>query len=151
MIYFGRAVAQAVRRWLPTAAARVRVRAACGVVVDKATLGQVFSEYFGFPCQSFHQFLHHHNHPGLAQQAYWWPQCQVDPIGLHPTLYQFKKRYIFVAKRTFEIQIQTLNLIQFLCYECTFLRPSEKLHGQLVDPDSHFGKRCFNQYMEIVI
>jgi hypothetical protein len=38
-----------------------------GFVVDKAVLGQVFSEYFGFPCQSFHQFLHHHNHPGLAQ------------------------------------------------------------------------------------
>jgi hypothetical protein len=32
-----------------------------------AALGQVFSEYLGFPCQSFHQFLHHHNHPGLAQ------------------------------------------------------------------------------------
>jgi hypothetical protein len=28
---------------------------------------QSFSEYFGFPCQSFHQFLHHDNHPGLAQ------------------------------------------------------------------------------------
>jgi hypothetical protein len=28
-------------------------------------LGQVFSEYFGFPCQSsFHQIFHHHNHPG---------------------------------------------------------------------------------------
>jgi hypothetical protein len=40
-----------------------------GFVVDKAVLGQVFSEYFGFPCQSFHQFLHHHNHPGLPQQA----------------------------------------------------------------------------------
>jgi hypothetical protein len=39
-----------------------------GFVVDKAALGQVFSEYFGFLCQSsFHQFLHHHNHPGLAQ------------------------------------------------------------------------------------
>jgi hypothetical protein len=39
-------------------------------VVDKVALGQVFSEYFGFPCQSsFHQFLLHHNHPGLAQQA----------------------------------------------------------------------------------
>jgi hypothetical protein len=38
-----------------------------GFVVDKAALGQVFSKYFGFPCQSFHQFLHHHNHPGLAQ------------------------------------------------------------------------------------
>jgi hypothetical protein len=29
-----------------------------GLVVDKVALGQVFSEYFGFPCQSlFHQFL----------------------------------------------------------------------------------------------
>jgi hypothetical protein len=61
------AVAQAVSRWLPTAAARVRFGAACGYMVVKAALGQVFSEYFGFPCQSFHQFLHHHNHPGLAQ------------------------------------------------------------------------------------
>jgi hypothetical protein len=38
-----------------------------GFVVDKAVLGQVFSEYFSFPCQSFHQFLHDHNHLGLAQ------------------------------------------------------------------------------------
>jgi hypothetical protein len=36
-------------------------------MVDKAALGQVFSKYFGFPCQSlFHQFLHH-IHPVLAQ------------------------------------------------------------------------------------
>jgi hypothetical protein len=36
-----------------------------GFVVDKVALGQVFSEYFGFPCQSsFHQILHHH--PGQA-------------------------------------------------------------------------------------
>jgi hypothetical protein len=42
-----------------------------GFVVDKVALGQVFSEYFGFPCQSFHQFLHnhYHYHPGLVQQA----------------------------------------------------------------------------------
>jgi hypothetical protein len=39
-----------------------------GFVVDKTALRQVFSEYFGFPCQSsFDQFLHHHNHLGLAQ------------------------------------------------------------------------------------
>jgi hypothetical protein len=38
-----------------------------GVVVDKAALGQVSSEYFGFPCQSFHRFLHYHNHPGPTQ------------------------------------------------------------------------------------
>jgi hypothetical protein len=32
-----------------------------GFVVDKVTLGQVFSEYFGFPCQfSFHESLRAH-------------------------------------------------------------------------------------------
>jgi hypothetical protein len=38
-----------------------------GTAMDKAGLGQGFSEYFGFPCQSFHQILHYHNHPWLAQ------------------------------------------------------------------------------------
>jgi hypothetical protein len=34
-----------------------------GFVVDNVALGHVFSEYFGFPCQSsFHQFLHNHHH-----------------------------------------------------------------------------------------
>jgi hypothetical protein len=52
-LHLGRALAQAVSRWLPTAAARVRVRAEhVGFVVDKVALGQVFSEYFGFTCQS---------------------------------------------------------------------------------------------------
>jgi hypothetical protein len=37
------------------------------LMVDKAALGQVFSEYFCFPCQLlFHQFVHYHNHPGVA-------------------------------------------------------------------------------------
>jgi hypothetical protein len=37
-----------------------------GFVVKKV-LGQVFSEYFGFPWQfSFHQILHHHKHPWQA-------------------------------------------------------------------------------------
>jgi hypothetical protein len=49
LFYKGRAIAQAVSRWLPTAAARVPSR---GFVVGKVALGQVFSEYFGFPCQS---------------------------------------------------------------------------------------------------
>jgi hypothetical protein len=64
----GRTIAEAVSRWLPTATARVGAQAGhVGFVVDKVTLGQVFSEYLGFPCQSsFHQILHHHNHPGLA-------------------------------------------------------------------------------------
>jgi hypothetical protein len=56
----GRAIAEAVSRCLPNAAARVwQVR----FVVDKVASGQVFSKYFGFPCQkrSFHQLHHHHN------------------------------------------------------------------------------------------
>jgi hypothetical protein len=32
-------------------------------VVDKLALGQVFSEYFGVPWQSFHRILHTHHHP----------------------------------------------------------------------------------------
>jgi hypothetical protein len=41
-----------------------------GFVVDNVVLGQVFSEYFGFPCQSsFHQILHPHNHPVQVQEA----------------------------------------------------------------------------------
>jgi hypothetical protein len=40
----GRAIAEAVSRWLPTAAARVRARVwQVGFVVDKVALGQVFS------------------------------------------------------------------------------------------------------------
>jgi hypothetical protein len=62
----GPAIAQAVSRWLPTAAGQVRPGSGhVGFVADKVALGQVLSEYFGFPYQySFHQTLHHHNHPG---------------------------------------------------------------------------------------
>jgi hypothetical protein len=68
-MFAGRAIAQAVSGWLPTAAVKVRALSGhVGFVVDKAALGQVSSVYFRFPCQSsFHQILHHHNHPGLAQ------------------------------------------------------------------------------------
>jgi hypothetical protein len=65
----GRAIGQAVSRWFPTTAARVRVRADhVWFVVGKAALGQVFSEYFSFPSQlSLQEFLHHPNNPGLAK------------------------------------------------------------------------------------
>jgi hypothetical protein len=56
-----------------------------GFVVDKVALGQVFPEYFGFPCQSsFHQILYHHNHPGQVQYAIQWPMCQVDTTWTQP-------------------------------------------------------------------
>jgi hypothetical protein len=69
IIIIDSAIAQAVSRWLSTAADRVQSQAEhVGFVVDKVALEQVFSEYFGFPCKSsFHQLLHHHNHPGPVQ------------------------------------------------------------------------------------
>jgi hypothetical protein len=66
----GRAIAEAVIRWLPTAAARVRDRVwQVEFVVDKVASEQAFYEYFGFPCQNriFHQVLHPHNHPGQVK------------------------------------------------------------------------------------
>jgi hypothetical protein len=39
-----------------------------GFVVDKVALQQVFSDYFGFPCQSsFHHILYPHNHMGQVK------------------------------------------------------------------------------------
>jgi hypothetical protein len=61
----GRAIAEAVSRWLPNAAVWVRTPVwQVGFVVDNLVSEQVFSQY-GFPCQnrSFHQLLHTHNHP----------------------------------------------------------------------------------------
>jgi hypothetical protein len=65
-VKLGLAMAQAVSRWLPTAAARGSSLGLvmCDFVVDKVALGQVFSEYFGSPCnhRSLHQLLHKHPH-----------------------------------------------------------------------------------------
>jgi hypothetical protein len=45
----GHAVAQAVSRWLPTAAAWVRIRAACGVCGDQSGTGAGFLRVLWFP------------------------------------------------------------------------------------------------------
>jgi hypothetical protein len=52
----GRAIAQAVSRRIPTAAARVQTRVwSCGILWwTRVALGQVFSENFGFPCANLH-------------------------------------------------------------------------------------------------
>jgi hypothetical protein len=67
-----------------------------GFVVDKVVLGQVYSEYFGFPCQSsFHQLLHNHPHllvsSGAGKIGQKWPQYK----GLDPTPLPIKKNSKF--------------------------------------------------------
>jgi hypothetical protein len=38
-----------------------------GFVVDKAAIGEVFSEYFGFPCLAFDRLLYTHHHPSSSR------------------------------------------------------------------------------------
>jgi hypothetical protein len=65
-----------------------------GFVVDRAALGQVSSEYFGFPSHSFHRLLHTHHHPpsGVGTVG----QTVTDiPSGLILTLPQENKKNYF--------------------------------------------------------
>jgi hypothetical protein len=74
-----RAIAQAVSRWLPTAAARVRSR-----VWSSGICGAQSGAGAGFPCQSsFHQLLH--NHPHLSSGAGTIGQKWSQYKGLSPT------------------------------------------------------------------
>jgi hypothetical protein len=85
LLRVGRTIAQAVSRWLLTAAARVWFRVwSSGICGGQSGAGAGFPEYFGFPCQcSSHQLLHNHPHlssgPGAIGQK--WPQYK----GLSPT------------------------------------------------------------------
>jgi hypothetical protein len=65
-----------------------------GFVVDKMALGQVFSEYFGFSCQSsFHQLLHNlHRSSGAGTIGQQWPTYQVDSVSPHPEKLKRRRR-----------------------------------------------------------
>jgi hypothetical protein len=87
VIVVGRAVAQAVSRWLPNAAAQVRVRAACGVCG-----GQSSTEAGTSVSPANHHSTNFsiiiitrgwHNRPISGRNAEW------TQIGLHPPLYHF--------------------------------------------------------------
>jgi hypothetical protein len=60
-----------------------------GFVVDEVSLGQVFSQYFGFPCQfSFYQIYH----PELVQWASQLPTLEVHLLPPPPTKIKKKDR-----------------------------------------------------------
>jgi hypothetical protein len=69
--------------------------------VDKAALGQVFSEYFGFPCQSpFHRLLHnHHRSSGAGTIDQQWPTYQVDSVSPHPEKLKKKPKKILETEK----------------------------------------------------
>jgi hypothetical protein len=93
-----------------------------GFVVDKVALGQVFSEYFGFPCQSsFHQLLH--NHPHLSSGVCTIGQKWLQYKGLSPT-----PPIIIIKKtQTFTINETECDLTNIRALICT-RRTAETLH-----------------------
>jgi hypothetical protein len=57
-----------------------------GFVVDKVALGQVFSEYFGFSCQSLlYQLLQNHHHLSSASGTVGQLVADVPNGQSHPT------------------------------------------------------------------
>jgi hypothetical protein len=92
----GRAITQAIRRRLPTAATWIRAQVRSGHVgfmMDKVALGHVFSKYLDFPCQfSFHRLLHIHDYR-LSSGAGKIGQTATDlPSGLRLTTPQETKK-----------------------------------------------------------
>jgi hypothetical protein len=85
--YLGRAIAQAVSPWLPTAAARVRARVwSCGLCGGQSGTGAGFLQVLRFPLTIFI--------PPIAPQSpssiIWgctigqkWPQYQANSVSLH--------------------------------------------------------------------
>jgi hypothetical protein len=78
-------------------------------VVDKVALGQVFSEYFGFPCQSsFYQLLQKSS-SSIIWGLYNRPEVAAVPSGLSPIppiikKYKNPRRSNFVAHFLFQKQ-----------------------------------------------
>jgi hypothetical protein len=86
-LLLGRAIAQAVSRWLPTAVVRGSKPdlVMWDLWLDKVALGQVSSEFFGFPCnrRSLHQLLHNHPHASSGECTI--GQCVAAVLGLTGT------------------------------------------------------------------
>jgi hypothetical protein len=62
-----------------------------GFVLDKVALGEVFSEYFDFPCQPFLRLLHNHRQAGAGTTS----QIVADvPNGLSLTPSEETKKTI---------------------------------------------------------
>jgi hypothetical protein len=64
-----------------------------GFMVDKVAKGQVFYEYFGFLCHSFHRLLSTHHHPSSGAGTIDQIMAEV-PTGLSLTTPQETKRKV---------------------------------------------------------
>jgi hypothetical protein len=85
-----------------------------GFVLDKVALGQVFSEYFGFPCQfSFHRLLHnHHLSPGAGKIGQIVANVSIIGLSLTPPQ-EIKKQLHHYAKNRWELETTQFGCRRF--------------------------------------
>jgi hypothetical protein len=82
----GRAIAQAVSRWLPTAVARVRARVwSCGICGAQSSAGVGFLRVLRFPLPIFTPLIPPQSTSSIIWGLYNRPEMAVVPSGLSPT------------------------------------------------------------------
>jgi hypothetical protein len=104
-----------------------------GFVVDKVALGQVFSEYVGFPCKFlFHRLLHIHHH--LSSGAGTIGQLVADvPSGLSLTPHQeIKKGDRFVRCGSFRETCLYRDSDSDLLHPAVLIRAIDSIRAQIV-------------------
>jgi hypothetical protein len=96
----GRAIAQAVSRRFPTAASRVRAQVRlCGICGGQSGTGARFLRVLSVSPDNSHStdcstlIIHH---PGLVQEASFWPTYQVDSVSPHAKKQKKKKKKVRV-------------------------------------------------------
>jgi hypothetical protein len=77
----GRAIAQAVSRWLPIAAARVWSSGICG---GQNGTGAGFLRVLRFPLPFIPPNSPSSQSPGASTLGQKWPTCRVDPVWITP-------------------------------------------------------------------
>jgi hypothetical protein len=93
-VHLDRAVAQAVSRCLPTAAARVFVHAACGVCGGQSGTGAGFLRVLRFPLPIISPISPSSYSPGAGTVGLLVAAVPSGPNWIHPPLYQLKKKSI---------------------------------------------------------
>jgi hypothetical protein len=96
------------------------------LVVNKTALGQVFSEYFSFPCHSFHRLPHTHHHPSSGAGTIGQTVADV-PNGLSLIL---PKKTIFRAQRITVNKIWQESLMNVTYQPVLPCEHSRFTHGQ---------------------
>jgi hypothetical protein len=82
----GRAIAQAVSRWLPTAAGRVRARVwSCGICGGQSDVGAGFLRVFWFPMPIFIPPIAPQSPSSIICGLYNRPEEAAVPSGFSPT------------------------------------------------------------------